>query len=299
VLILHHSIGEPALEAWLEERPERLVLVYHNLSPAAMFEPFDPDFAALLELGRRQLERLRSRTDLAIGVSEYNAAELRGLGYSNVRVSPLVFEPRRLLGAEPDPSTTAHLANHVQGPMVLSVGQLLPHKRPDFLIHAFHILSTYLLPEAHLVVVGAARLRPYHRALQAQVDELNLSKVWLTGAVTDSALAAFYRRADVFASTSEHEGFCAPLLEAMAFDLPIVARRVAAIPETLGSPAGSGAGLLLEPSDGPAVFAEALAEILANHELAARLRDQGQGRLCDFSEATSGEIFLAHLSEVL
>jgi glycosyltransferase involved in cell wall biosynthesis len=43
---------------------------------------------------------------------------------------------------------------------------------------------------------------------------------------------------------SEHEGFCVPLVEAMATDVPIVAYAAAAVPETLG-----GAGLLFSPKD--------------------------------------------------
>jgi glycosyltransferase involved in cell wall biosynthesis len=43
---------------------------------------------------------------------------------------------------------------------------------------------------------------------------------------------------------SEHEGFCAPLLEAMAVDVPILAYAAAAVPETLG-----GAGVQFAPKD--------------------------------------------------
>jgi glycosyltransferase involved in cell wall biosynthesis len=45
-------------------------------------------------------------------------------------------------------------------------------------------------------------------------------------------------------SLSEHEGFCVPLVEAMAADVPVVAYSAGAVPETLG-----GAGLLFSPKD--------------------------------------------------
>ena len=71
----------------------------------------------------------------------------------------------------------------MKGPIVLFVGQLLPHKRPDFLLQAYHALVTYQLPDVHLVLVGAGRLRRYHDALYEFIRELNLGRAWMTGAV--------------------------------------------------------------------------------------------------------------------
>jgi glycosyltransferase involved in cell wall biosynthesis len=62
--------------------------------------------------------------------------------------------------------------------------------------------------------------------------------------VPDDDLAAFYRWADVYVSLSEHEGFCVPLLEAMATDVPVLAYAAGAVPETMG-----GAGVLFAPKD--------------------------------------------------
>ena len=65
-----------------------------------------------------------------------------------------------------------------------------------------------------------------------------------TGPVPDEDLAVYYRHAAVYISLSEHEGFCAPLLEAMATDVPVLAYAAAAVPETLG-----GAGVQFAPKD--------------------------------------------------
>jgi glycosyltransferase involved in cell wall biosynthesis len=45
-------------------------------------------------------------------------------------------------------------------------------------------------------------------------------------------------------SLSEHEGFCVPLVEAMAMDVPVLAYGAAAVPDTLG-----GAGVQFAPKD--------------------------------------------------
>jgi glycosyltransferase involved in cell wall biosynthesis len=65
-----------------------------------------------------------------------------------------------------------------------------------------------------------------------------------TGAVPDRELSAYYRYSSVYISMSEHEGFCVPLVEAMAADVPVLAYACTAIPDTLG-----GAGVQFAPKD--------------------------------------------------
>jgi glycosyltransferase involved in cell wall biosynthesis len=273
LLVYHASIGNETMAAFLETRSEPILLAYHNISPPGPFRAYDAGFAELLELGREHLAALAGRVRAAVADSAFNAAELVELGYPEVTTVPVPLDPYRLARLEPDAGTAAALAG-LPGPVVAFVGQLLPHKRVEWLIGAFHVLATYLEPEATLLVAGAPRLPAYAAALGEFVRELNLAGVHLLGAVSDAALAALYRRADVFVTASEHEGFCVPLLEAMAFDVPVVARRFAAVPETLG-----GAGLLLDPDDGPEAAAEAV--VLATEDLTARraLVEAGRRRL--------------------
>ncbi len=293
LLVVHASIGEPEVAAFLAERPERLVLVYHNISPSSSFRPYEPAFADLLDDGRRQLAALRPRVALALADSAYNAADLEGLGYTDVRVAPLVVDAGALTRVEPDPATAHHLATRVEGPVLLFVGQVLPHKRPDLLVQAFHVLTTYLLPGANLIVVGPGRLPRYRAAVQHLVHELSLPGAWLTGPVSTAALAAFYRRADVFVTASEHEGFCVPVLESMAFDVPVLARAAGAIPETAGD-----AALVLPAADDPALLAEAMAALLADAGLRSTLAARGRARLDAFDAGRSTATFLGHLAGV-
>ncbi len=174
------------------------------------------------------------------------------------------------------------LRTHHDGPVILFVGQLLPHKRADFLIEAFHILSTYRMRDANLVLVGSHRLPGYASALQSQIEELHLDRATLTGSISKPMLAAYMRRADLFVTASEHEGFCVPLLEAMAFDLPFQARRFTAIPETAGD-----AGLILDADDGPAVAAEAWVQLLTDKALRQTLVERGRARLAAFEPAVT------------
>ena len=91
-----------------------------------------------------------------------------------------------------------------------------------------------------------------------------------------AALVAYYREADAFVSLSEHEGFGVPLLEAMRFDLPVVAYDAAAVGETVG-----GAGVLLHERD-LAQAAEAAALVSEDAALRTKLAAAGRKRVADF-----------------
>ena len=112
-----------------------------------------------------------------MAASRYNALELEALGYTDVAVVPPVVDHGRLLDVAPHAGTMRHFAERVTGPVVLYVGQLLPHKRPDLLIQVAHLLTTYHDPDVHVVLVGAARMERYGEALRRYVRELNLPNV--------------------------------------------------------------------------------------------------------------------------
>jgi len=293
LLLFHASIGQAQVHEFLDSRPEPLVLVYHNVTPAHYYEQFDPAFADLLVLGRREVERLQSRVVGAIADSAYNAHELEELGYRDVRVVPPTVNLHRLANVEPDAEMLAALSDPAR-PIMLSVGQLMPHKRPDFLVQMMHIAESYLGMNGLLFLVGHQRLERYTRAVYQQVVELNLRNVRIFGAVDDEELAAMYRAARLVVTASEHEGFCLPLLEAMTFDTPIVARACAAIPETVGDGA-----LLLPPEQGPMFFAEAVTGAFANEPLRAALVAGGRRRVAELEQRPPGVALLEALLEVV
>lgn len=297
ILIFHASIGSPDVFAFLSQRPERLVMMYHNISPASAFEPYEPGFARLLTLGRQELVALRSRVVLALAPSAFNASELIELGYPDVRVSPLIVDIHRmrsLLGQDGDGDGDGESSDAESPPTFLFVGQQLPHKRPDFLLQAFHLLTTHILSGCKLILVGPIRLRHYGEMLFQLKKELNLENAVITGAVPELELAQHYRNASVFVTASEHEGFCVPLLEAMAFDVPVLARSFAAIPGTVGD-----AGLLLPPDAGPALMAEAMATMAEDAAIRDACTERGRDRLRAFGSDDARSIFLGHLLDVV
>jgi len=293
LLVYHVTIGEPRVAEFLLARPEPVMVVYHNITPPEFFRPWSARFAALLAGGREQLRMLRPRVVHAVADSRFNASELAALGYDDVAVTPLAVDLLALRDSADDGSAERVLAG-IDGPVYLFVGQLMPHKRPDLLVQAFHILSTYLEPDAGLVMVGAARHARYGTAVEQLVRELALSNVRFPGAVPLPTLAGLYRRADAFVTMSEHEGFCIPIVEAMSVGLPVVARRFAAIPDTAG-----GAALLLDAGDGPAVAAEAMHAVVADADLRRTMTEAGRRTVDTFTAVDPVDEFLRHVEVAL
>ena len=92
---------------------------------------------------------------------------------------------------------------------------------------------------------------------------------------------------------SEHEGFCVPLVEAMFFNIPIVAYASSAIPGTL-----NGSGFLLNEKN-PDLTAAVMNRILTSEELKTNILKNQQERLSDFSHSKVEELFWKFTEELL
>jgi hypothetical protein len=86
VCLFHFSIGSAAGRL-IFHAPDRLVAIYHNITPAEFFLGFHPHLAGLCYHGRRELSAFAPRTELALGDSEFNRQEL----VRELRVEEVVF----------------------------------------------------------------------------------------------------------------------------------------------------------------------------------------------------------------
>ena len=299
VLIVHCSIGNEELHRFVMSRSERLVVRYHNVTPGRYFVDYDPVFAGFLDLGREQIAEIVPRAVAAIPDSTYNADELVALDMARcrMRVVPPLFPYDGFASSFTAPSARTWPAPYAggpsEGPLLLFVGQLLPHKRPDLLIAAFHVLRTHLDPRARLRVVGPVRNTGYGAAVRRMAEDLRLP-VEFTGSVSQAALEASFREAHVLVTLSEHEGFCVPAVEAMAIGLPVVARAFGAIPETVADGA-----LLVDPDDDAFVIAEAIHTVVADLAMADALAWRGRARAAQLAPSVSAGAFLRALDELL
>ena len=88
VCLYHFSIGSAA-SRFIFHAPDRLVIRYHNITPGRFFAPFMPHLARQVEEGRAQLQGFAARTELGLGVSEFNRRELEAAGFSRTAVFPI------------------------------------------------------------------------------------------------------------------------------------------------------------------------------------------------------------------
>jgi glycosyltransferase involved in cell wall biosynthesis len=254
-VILHYALPSP-LTAALAGHPGRRVVIHHNITPPEFFTAWDEEMARICALGRRELPSLAGVAHLGLGDSEYNRQELEAAGFAATGVLPIYLDFDRYR-EPPDPVLSRMLGDGRTN--VLFVGRVAPNKRHDDLIRMAACWKRFISPDLRLVLVGKGpRTRGYADALQSLMYELGFTaaEVVFTGHVTHRELLACYATAHVFVSMSEHEGFGVPLVEAMLMDVPILARRAAAVPHTLG-PAGVSFGD--EPLDEVAEMAHRLA----------------------------------------
>lgn len=277
VTIFHFALPSPMTAAFASLDGGK-ILQYHNITPASFFAPYDPALFRLAALGRRELQTLAGTVDLALGDSEFNRQELESFGFAPTGVMPIAVNTARLTGAPARPALERILSDGLIN--ILFVGRIVPNKKIEDHIRLAEVYKRYVDAYYRFIFVGRYDGVPrYYDQVRALVDEYQMlpDRFWFTGPVPDEDLAAFYRWADAYVSLSEHEGFCVPLVEAMAADVPVLAYAAGAVPETLG-----GAGLLFSPKD-LEVAAELLGSLVYDHQMRARVIEGQRRRLTDFA----------------
>ena len=244
VTIFHFALPSPMTAAFAGLSSVK-VLQYHNITPASFFAQYDSGLFRLAAIGRQELATLVGRVDLALGDSDFNRKELAAVGFERTGVMPIAVDLNRITARAPRPSLDRILGDGLIN--ILFVGRIVPNKKIEDHIRLAEVYKRYVDSYYRFIFVGrydgVPRYYAQVRSLIAEFDMLP-ERFWFTGPVPDEDLAAFYRWADAYVSLSEHEGFCVPLVEAMAANVPVVAYAAGAVPETLG-----GAGLLFSPKD--------------------------------------------------
>jgi glycosyltransferase involved in cell wall biosynthesis len=277
--IFHYALPSPMTEEFAS-LPSGRVLQYHNVTPASYFAPYDPALFRLAALGRDEIKTLAGRVDLALGDSEYNRRELETLGFDRTGVFPIAVDTARIIQPARRPALDRILDDDFVN--FLFVGRIAPNKKIEDFVKLAELYKRYVDDHARFIFVGRFDVVPRYysmiRALMVEYGFLNERFVF-TGPIPDEELAVYYRHAAVYVSMSEHEGFCVPLVEAMAADVPVLAYAAGAVPDTLG-----GAGVQFAPKD-LEVAAELLATLTFDDGLRAKVIAGQRRRLADFGDA--------------
>jgi len=180
-----------------------------------------------------------------------------------VRVIPLgvdasVFHP-------PQAATVARLRERF-GDYVIAIGLLTPRKNFPRLIEAIARLEG-----VRLLLVG--RPSDGEAGVREAIGRCGMGeRVVQLQRVPEEELVALIGAARACVVPSLYEGFGLTALEALACGTPLVCSRAASLPEVVGD-----AGLLVDATDSQALAA-ALARVLGDSALSARLREAGRAR---------------------
>jgi glycosyltransferase involved in cell wall biosynthesis len=164
------------------------------------------------------------RSDLILCVSAFTAAH----------VESLLAVPKSKLrvihhGVHPPPEPPSLSARE---PIVLTVGSIQKRKNTARLVEAFEQTR----PGWKLVLAGAAGFGANDILRQIR-DSPRAADIEVTGYIANAALHALYRRASIFAFPSLDEGFGIPVIEAMAWGIPVVTSNSSALAEISGDAA--------------------------------------------------------------
>ena len=262
-LLLHHfSLGSKASRT-AYALPDRMALIYHNITPPEYFVGVHRTLARQCFRGRRELLAYVDRCEMALGDSEFNRQDLEALGFPRTDILPVVpdfshldDEPNRFVADQFDDDWTN----------ILFVGRVIANKKIEDVIRNFQAYHTLYNPRSRLLIVGVFSLfERYLAGLNHLVGELGARDVHFVGHVSNAELVAYYEVADLFLCASEHEGFCVPLVESFYKQVPVLAYAATAVPATM-----DGAGVLYEDQD-PVYVAGLIDAILSDTPLQDRI----------------------------
>ena len=261
ILIYHYGIAWEAGDEAFQQFTGRKVLRFHNVTPPEFYAPYHSGIANACKEGLSRVSRLSA--DVAWCVSEFNVQTLRDVGWvGRAEVLPPFHRVESLLAA---PVKAKQLVNSLRRRLdfheerasrhlnLLFVGRMVPNKAiPD----TIQLLDRNLPDECSgtLRIVGRPESAPGHhrKEIEKAIRECRNLEVVFLGASSEEKLKRELLCADALISLSRHEGFCVPLVEAMALGVPILTGNATALKNTLGD-----AGVFLEdPAEqlGPALF---------------------------------------------
>jgi glycosyltransferase involved in cell wall biosynthesis len=275
VILYHYSIGCKQVSDLFMRCQGRKILIYHNITPHTFFLKYHAVLYEILKEGRDFLGQFKDQVELAIGDSQFNVEELHELGYQKAVALPIILDFEKFKTTPVDQKLVKYLGTGWTN--FLFTGRIVPNKAQHDVIRCFAWYYKNVNPLSRLFLVGSSPYGAYVKELYRLAESLGIrNQVSIPGRVKFAELVTYYRMADVFLCMSDHEGFCVPLLEAMHFDIPIIAYSATGVPYTMGN-----AGILLKEKN--PIAASEMAHLLVQDEsFRNRVVATQRRRLADF-----------------
>ncbi|MET0553686.1 MAG: glycosyltransferase family 4 protein [Vicinamibacteria bacterium] len=221
------------------------------------------------DVSLHRLEDKIRAADFVVCIGRYARSQVMKLSehaqWSKVEVAPLGVDLGRFA---PRPAPEGRPFR------ILCVGRLVAAKGQHVLLSAVLRLA-HAGRDVRLTLVGDG---PDRESLAGRVAAEGAGGfVTLAGSVDQDAIRSFYEQSDAFALASFAEGIPVVLMEAMAMEVPCVSTFITGIPELIRDGVD---GLLVPPSDDEAL-AEALARLMDDAGLRARLGAAGRARVAE------------------
>ncbi len=257
-----------ALNQRLDRKARRTVCTFHDLF-VMTGEYSSPEFRARFT---EQARQAADNSDAVIAVSQFTAAQverLLGVEPSRIHVVPHGSPHGSPQGA----GLNAAVGVAPRENLVLFVGVIQRRKNVGRLVKAFERLPAGW----RLALAGASQGYGAAEELRAVEESPRRADIQILGHLSAEQLAALYARARIFAFPSLDEGFGMPILEAMAYGVPVVTSQCSAMPEVAGD-----AALLVDPLNIDQL-SHALARLAGDEGLREDLIARGRARVPRFT----------------
>lgn len=269
-------------------QPCKTIVTIHDLIPVIF-----PQYARLIHAAyyKHVVQRALQKAERILTVSHASKEDLVryfGLDQNKIVVTYNGVDDRFKPDTSDHSKKIASEASGIKDPYILSVVNDKPYKNAGVIVQAFHKFSTGSKIPYKLVIVGTGQTAVLDRVLKTMVNRpIFLSKV------TDDQLIALYQNAALFVLPTLYEGFCLPVLEAMACGTPVITSHVSSLPEVVGD-----AAILIDPNNIDEL-AGAIYNVLANKDLQKELREKGIRQAKKFSWSETAKQTLRVYEEVL
>ena len=270
-IVIYHLCEACMINDLIPKLKCKKIAIYHNTTPAYFFKQFDTAFSLMQKKARKQIAKLSNTFDLCIAVSNFNKDDLMELGFdgSKIITMPIIIPTQEYI-TDLDKITKYYDDKYIN---ILFVGRIVPNKKQEDIIRVFTYYQKYINKCSRLILVGSPFTQDYLDLLKKYIKDLNVDNIEFKQSISFNDIKRIYKSANIFLCMSEHEGFCVPLVEAMLFNVPILAYDIEGVSETLGE-----GGALIDTKE-PCVIANIINEIVCNKKFRNDILEYQQERV--------------------